>query len=131
MVTAVDTATTPPSPALGVVDQQLAQERASLAAASSGASLCRTVPGSPVKYYEGAVVALARLRSQLLADPGQPPLECAQRLLEAWRGEHECRKGVDWASYTDGGVRALTEAVRGFASTTSGVSPSRGSRPVG
>jgi hypothetical protein len=129
-VTEADSAA-PPSTAVRVVEQQLAQERASLSTASSGAPLCRTVPGSPVKHYEGAAVALARLRSALLADPAQSAEGCAQRLLEVWRHEHENRKGLDWASYTDGGVRALTEALQAVASTTGAVSAPRGSRPVG
>jgi hypothetical protein len=129
VVTEADSAA-PPSLAVRLVEQQLAQERASLSAASSGAPLCRTVPGSPVKYYEGAAVALARLRSALLADPTQSAEGCAQRILEAWRHEHENRKGIDWASYTDGGDRALTEALQMVASTTAEVSPPRGSRPV-
>lgn len=103
-------------PTLRLVERMLTRERELLVGASGGAPLCRTSEAiTPVKRHEGAVVALTRLRSTLLEDTAQAAGPVVERSLESWRREHETRQGTDWASYVEGGVRALTDTLERMA----------------
>ena len=104
--------------ALPVVDGLLEQARERLSLQSGDAPLCATTPapGTPghdatLKSLEGAVVALTRLRASVLNETAEPAVAVAERCLQAWKSEHEGRHGSAWTDYTEGGARALSDAL--------------------
>ncbi|CAN7342119.1 hypothetical protein LJR027_001803 [Terrabacter sp. LjRoot27] len=100
------------------MDGLLEQARERLSLRAGGAPLCSTAPpsgtpghGETLKSFEGAVVALSRLRTSVLQEPAEPAGTLAERCIRAWRSENEHRHGSAWADYTDGGARALGDAL--------------------
>jgi hypothetical protein len=102
--------------ALPVVDRLLEEARGRLSLRSGGAPLCSTTPtmpdhGASLKSLEGAVVALTRLRTEVLDETTVRASTVAERCLQAWKSENEHRHGSAWTDYTAGGARALSDAL--------------------
>lgn len=103
--------------ALPVVDRLLDEARERLSLRSCGGPLCSTTTtampreGASLKSLEGAVVALSRLRKEVLDETTVPARTVAERSLQDWTSEHEHRHGSAWTAYTEGGARALSDAL--------------------
>ena len=102
---------------LPVVDRLLEEARERLSLRFGGRPLCLTsptaVPGhrASLKSLEGAVVALTRLRREVLDETTVPASAVAERWLQDWKSENKHRHGSAWTEYTEGGARALSDAL--------------------
>lgn len=101
--------------ALPVVDRLLAEARERLSLRSGCGPLCSTTPksmpghGASLKSLEGAVLALPELRKEVLAETTVPASTVVR--LQDWKSENEHRNGSAWTEYTEGGARALGDAL--------------------